>query len=476
MIRTSDLSPLLIVAGASWLTACGGGDITQPPGPPPNVLLVVLDTVRADALSCYGNPRPTTPNLDRLAGEGVRFDNAYATCFWTLPSHASILTGLYPSQAGATSETNYLPEGPPTLAERLATAGYRTSAVVRNAWISVERGFGRGFEEFVESWRDDVASEADDEARAVEQAATWMRDRITAGEPFFLFVNLNVAHLPYTPPEPYRSRFASEAWPESEVERLMAIDGGWGYLAGGLSLSEADLRLLRDLYEAEVSIADEHVGRLVEALKNTGALDRTLVVVVADHGENLGDHGLIDHVYSLFDTTVRVPLIVRYPGRLDSGRVVGDLVSLIDVVPTVLEITGAAKPPDDLPGRALQQSDAQPRSAVFAENGRPVNGVRLLRKWFPDFDTETIDHPMRMIRTGDLKLIWKADLSAELFDLATDPGELVDVGRDRSGLRNSLLADLRAWSLGVEPQILPEAFQSRDRESLERLRALGYVE
>ena len=142
----------------------------------------------------------------------------------------------------------------------------------------------------------------------------------------------------------------------------------------------------------------------------------------------------------------------------------------------MLDITGAAKPPDDLPGRVLQQADAQPRSAVYAENGRPLNGVRLLRKWFPDFDSETIDHPMRMMRTGDLKLIWKADVSAELFDLATDPAEQVDVGRDRPGLRNSLLADLRAWSLEVEPQIPPQAFQSRDRESLERLRALGYVE
>jgi len=280
---------LLMVTGAFVLSACGPGEIPEQTNPRPNVLLVVLDTVRADALSCYGNPRPTTPRLDRLAGEGTRFENAYATCFWTLPSHASLLTGLYPSEAGATSETNHLPERLTTLAERLTAAGYRTSAVVRNPWISVERGFGQGFENFVEDWRGDTGQEAEEERAAVDLATEWIRDRVGVGEPFFLFVNLNVAHLPYTPPEPYRSRFASEEWPQSRVDRLMKIEGGWGYLAGGLHLDEADFRLLRDLYEAEVSIADEHVGELLDAIGGLGVLDETLVIVTADHGENLGD-------------------------------------------------------------------------------------------------------------------------------------------------------------------------------------------
>jgi len=466
---------LLMATGALILTACGPGDVPKTTRRP-NVLLVVLDTVRADALSCYGNPRPTTPELDQLAGEGTRFDNAYATCFWTLPSHASLLTGLYPSEAGATSETNHLPERVTTLAERLAAAGYRTSAVVRNAWISVERGFGQGFEELAEDWRDDTGQEAEEEGQAVERTAEWIRDRGGLGEPWFLFVNLNVAHLPYTPPEPYRSRFASEEWSEADIDRLMSIEGGWGHLAGGLHLDEADFRILRDLYEAEVSIADEHVGRLLDAIRDSGVLEQTLVIVTADHGENLGDHGLIDHVYSLFDSTVRVPMIVRYPQRFAAGEVVSDAVSLIDVVPTVLDVTGIPTVDDGLEGFAMDDPGIGERPAVFAENGRPINGTRLLEKWFPDFDTAAIDHQMRMIRSGDIKLIWKADVSAELFDLESDPGELMDLAPDRPDLRNQLLSDLRSWSLGVEPRVPPQAFESRDRESLERLRALGYVE
>jgi arylsulfatase A-like enzyme len=466
----------LTTAATLALSGCGPAEMAEQPKRAPNVLLVVLDTVRSDALSCYGNPRPTTPELDRLASEGTRYDNAYATCFWTLPSHASLFTGLYPSEAGATSETNHLPRRMTTLAEHLAEAGFRTSAVVRNAWISAERGFGQGFDEFVEHWRNDTGHEAEEEGQAVGLAIGWIRERVDAGEPWFLFVNLNVAHLPYTPPEPYRSRFASEEWPQEQISRLTEIKGGWDHLAGGLQLGEADFRLLRDLYEAEVSIASEHVGRILDAIRGFGVLDKTLVIVTADHGENLGDHGMIDHVYSLYDTTVRVPMIVRYPPRFSAGEAVGDVVSLIDIVPTVLEITGTQSPEDTLEGLVLDDPRVRDRLSVFAENGRPINGIRLLEKRFPDFDTATIDHPMRMIRSSSFKLIWTADVSAELYELEADPGELHDLSVDRTDLRNQLLSELRSWSLGIEPRVTPKAFESRDDESLERLRKLGYVE
>jgi arylsulfatase A-like enzyme len=257
---------------------------------------------------------------------------------------------------------------------------------------------------------------------------------------------------------------------------LTEIKGGWDHLAGGLQLGEADFRLLRDLYEAEVSIASENVGRILDGIRGFGVLDETLVIVTADHGENLGDHGIIDHVYSLFDTTVRVPMIVRYPSRFSAGEAVGDAVSLIDIVPTVLEITGTRLPDDALKGVVLDDPRVRDRLSVFSENGRPINGIRLLEKRFPDFDATTIDHPMRMIRSGPFKLIWTADVSAELFDLEDDPGELRDLAPDRPDLRNRLLSELRAWSLGLEARVTPREFTSRDEKSLERLRALGYVE
>ena len=154
----------------------------------------------------------------------------------------------------------------------------------------------------------------------------------------------------------------------------------------------------------------------------------------------------------------------------------GGLVSLIDIVPTVLDVAGVPMPDEGLEGLTLDEPGIRDRPAVFAENERPINGIRLLEKWFPDFDSAAVDHQMRMIRTGDFKLIWKADVSAELFDLETDPGELIDLTPTRPELRNRLLGELRSWSLGIEPRVVPQALESRDRESLERLRALGYVE
>ncbi len=184
----------------------------------PNILLVVLDTARADYFSCYGHERPTTPSVDQLAEGGVRFEHAYATDFWTLPSHASLLTGLYPTEAQATSETNHLPDSVTTLAERLHVCGYRTGAVVCNAWVSRERGFARGFEDFTEMWREPkrpLCAEKPglSEQEAVDRAVTWMDARTQERAPFFLFVNFNVAHMPYRPPQDFWKQFATREWP-----------------------------------------------------------------------------------------------------------------------------------------------------------------------------------------------------------------------------------------------------------------------
>jgi len=469
-----------VLLAAGLTVGCGGAAQREGGGekPGPNVLLVVLDTTRADALSCYGREARTTPRIDEVAAEGTLFRHAYATSFWTLPSHGSLLTGRYPSEAGATSETNHLPDDAVTIAERLAAAGYRTAAVVRNPWLASERGFAQGFGHFVEAWRGDAAgADLAGERRAVEEAVRWLD--ATAGEaaPFMLFLNLNIAHLPYTPAEDVFASFASRDWPAERVERMRAVTGGWDHLAGALHLDETDYALLGELYAAEVYHADDLVGRLVDALRQREILDRTLVIITSDHGENLGDHGMIDHVYSLYDTTVRVPLIVRFPARFAAGAEVEELVSLLDVVPTVLDVCGVSGTEvHALPGASLCSARRRPPAAVFAENGRPLNGVRLLRRWYPDFDVARIDHPMRMIRTERYKLIWKVGVAAELYDLDEDPDETSDIGsRDRS-TSDRLLVDLRAWAAGLDVAAAAGRFVSRDQEGVDRLRALGYVE
>lgn len=476
---------LLLAACLATLTGACGTPIDEGSGTPkrPGVLLVVLDTTRADALSCYGQPLHTTPSIDRIAAQGTIYRRAYATSFWTLPSHASLLTGLYPTEAGATSETNYLPENVVTLAERLAAAGYRTGAVVRNAWLSIERGFGQGFGDFIEAWRgEDDTIEVEGEEAAVDSAVAWLEARASGEpEPFFLFVNLNVAHLPYTPPETVWQRFAPETLPSPErLQLLRSISGGWGHLAGALVLDATDLETLHSLYLAEVAVADSLVGRLTGTLEAHGVLDDTLVVITSDHGENLGEHGLIDHVYSMYDTTVRVPLIVRYPARFTGGTVVEGLVSLVDLTPTILDFCAATDTDSatdhGLSGRSLWEARGPTRTAVYAENGRPINGLEVLRRWFPAYDEANIDHPMRMVRVGRDKLIWKVGASAELYDLETDPHELEDRSASEAEVRNRLLGNLREWTAGLSGPPTAQLFKSRDAESLQRLRALGYVE
>lgn len=453
------------------IAACASGTVEAPP----NVVIVVLDTTRADALSSYGNPRPTTPNLDRLATEGVRFERAYATDFWTLPSHASLFTGRYPSDHGATSETNRLAERADTLAERLRRAGYRTGAFVNNAWLSPERGFSQGFDTYVEAWRAGHAgSSAQTDRAVVQQALAWTAQ--TPGEPFLLFLNLLTPHLPYSPDPRVQVELSSELRPLDRMGRLKKIVGMWSHLAGAQTLDALDLEILRELYDAEVAMTDALVGKLLEGLRDQGLLDETLLIVTSDHGENIGEHGMIDHLLSMYETTLRIPLIVRYPRRFAPGSVDDTLVSLVDIFPTVLDICGLA---DEIPkgiGRSLADAEQPAPTYLVAENDRPLHAVSLMKRAFPEFDTAAIDRRMRMLRTERYKLIWYEGGDVELYDLVADPDELEDLAATRPELREELTADLRAWMSRRETRARPDSFESQDAEALDQLRALGYVE
>ena len=452
------------------LLACG----TSGPSERPNVVLVVLDTHRADVLSSYGNSVQTTPNLDRLASEGMRFERAFSTDFWTLPGHASLFTGQYPSRHGATSETNALASEVDTLAEALQRDGYRTGAFVSNPWVSAERGFAQGFDTFEETWKQRPGVAFEDRG-GIQLSRQWIATRVERREPFLVFLNLNDAHLPYTPNPQVLHRLHPGPRQVDRRGHLQTITSMWRHLAGSEPLDATDFEILRELYEAEVAMTDELLGELIANLREQGILDQTLVVVTADHGENLGDHGLIDHSLSFYDSTIRIPLILRYPPRIHPGQVVGELVSLIDVAPTILDACGL--PPETLSssGHSLLDPNRVPHAFVVAENDRPLNGIRLLEAAFPEFDTSTIDRRMRMIRTSRYKLVWSQDGPNEFYDLETDPQELHDLSGAPSQPQAMLLRELENWmSSAGEPDAEP--FESRDPASLERLRALGYID
>lgn len=476
------------------VAACSGGDRTAPRRP--NVLLVVIDTTRADALSSYANDSPateprSTPSLDRLAREGARFTRVFSTSFWTLPSHASLFTGRYSTEVGATAETNRLPGAAHTLAERFSQAGYRTAAFVSNSWVSRERGFDQGFETFVESWRPqyDLQGPLGVDRASEKLAARWMRDRARLHEPFFVFVNLLTPHLPYEPDPKVLDELGAPPLPADRTPRLRGLAGMWPYLAGRVHLDARDFEILRTLYHGDVYQADALVGRLVSELEEAGVLDDTVVVVTSDHGENIGDHGLIDHLLSMYDSTLHVPLIVRYPPLIEPGRVDTRLASTVDIVPTILAACGIPPGGDLGDARDLLDPRAGGRDFVYAENERPVNAIQLLAKEFPDFDRSGVEGRQRALRSGRYKLIWEERSGSEtgpwptrlrLYDVEADPGELHDLAGQHPKLRDELWARLQAWMARPEARGPggedSEAFQGGDPAALERLRALGYVE
>jgi arylsulfatase A-like enzyme len=250
----------------------------------------------------------------------------------------------------------------------------------------------------------------------------------------------------------------------------------WGHLAGEQTLDALDLEILRELYDAEVAMTDALVGELLEGLRAEGLLDETLVIVTSDHGENIGEHGMIDHLLSMYETTLRIPFIVRYPPRFAPGSVDDSLVSLVDVLPTVLDVCGLANEPPSGAGRSLADPTQPAPAYLVAENERPLHAVSLMKRAFPEFDTNAIDRRMRMLRTDRYKLIWYEGGEVELYDLVADPDELADLAASRPGPREKLSADLAEWMSRRVPRAGSTPFNSEDAEALQQLRALGYVE
>ena len=219
-------------------------------------------------------------------------------------------------------------------------------------------------------------------------------------------------------------------------------------------------------------------GGYFDALRQADLDDKTLVIITSDHGENLGEHGMIDHLLSMYDTTLHVPLVMRYPKVFSGGRRYDGLVSLVDVFPTILDVCGLQNAAEGLAvaGHSLCDPDTSGREFVIAENDRPVNGVQLMKNKFPDFQTAAIDHPMRAIRTADNKLIWTLDVGREFYDLVRDPQELDDIALQQPTAATTLQGVLKRWMEHIGTVDNIGLFDSQDAESLEKLRSLGYIE
>ncbi|HEX6884555.1 MAG TPA: sulfatase [Planctomycetota bacterium] len=450
------LRPLLVLL-AALPAGCGA----EPPAAR-RVVLVLVDTLRSDALSCYGGARPT-PALDALAARGVRFEQALSSSGWTLPAAASILTGVAPPVHQARGKkTRLTPISPdvPTGAELLRAAGVRTLAYTNAAFVSPLLGLTRGFE--VESHRHAY----NQDVRRADETLDAARAELARedGRPSFCLVHLFDPHLDYDPPGEFATRY---------VEGLAdpARPLGWAECSSVLPgqperVTPAHVARVRAAYDAEVAFVDAEIGRLVAALEEAGELARTLIVVTADHGEEFWEHGAFEHGHSLYEELVRVPLILA-GGGLPRGRVVDVPVRTLDLLPTIFEWLDLAPEPG-----------FEGESLLPLVRGEPAAGRTLV------LDGTLYGRDKVALRTGSHKLIVDRGAggeTVELYDLRVDPGERQDLAAREPELarelRRELEARLAAYALrarDLRPGELQDMSPAHQEEIQRQLDALGY--
>ncbi|HEX4822815.1 MAG TPA: sulfatase-like hydrolase/transferase [Candidatus Polarisedimenticolaceae bacterium] len=410
--------------------ACGGSG--KAPAGKPNLVLVTLDTTRADHLGCYGDARAATPNIDRIAAEGALFEQAIAVAPLTLPSHASLMTGLYPPRHGVRDNADFrLPDRETTLAEQLHGQGYKTAASVGTYILSSVSGLGKGFDSYDQpKLRPRIAGGESSvlyEPIVERPAAEVVNDALASIErmkdgPFFLWIHLYDPHEPYTPPPPFRERFASAP------------------------------------YDGEIASADAELGRVFEMLRSGGLMDRTIIAITADHGESLGEHGEDTHGLFVYDSTLHVPLILRAAGRIKAGTRYPGLVSGVDLTPTLLDLLGAPPIPA-AEGRsvapALGGGRMDERAPVYAES---LYGERAYG-WAP----------LHALRSAREKYIDAPE--AERYDLARDPAESTNLASSGDGGWGERLIDA-VKAMGPAD---PSAVAMMPGEQRDRIASLGYV-
>ncbi len=347
----------LLVLPVAIFVACGPdtcGEFCEPSRSPPNVILIVMDTASGERCSVNGYSRNTTPHLEEIARGGLNFKNTWSPSGWTGPAHASIFTGLRPEHHGFRYGNRvFLRRQETTLAEHLREAGYRTGCFTNNAFITAEYGLKQGFQHHVSLFqKDDLTDPTAVLTHAM--ALHWARWVNGTGAPFFLFINHMEPHFEYTPPQEFAEEFAKDRWKGKDREAADQLDEDdlFNHNTGQVEIPLNIRELLSDLYDGEIACLDQEIDCFLSDIKAGGLLDNTLLVITADHGENLGRHGLLDHKASLHRTLLYVPLVIRLPGGVRGGEVFNDVTRLEDLFPTILEVCGLPVP-EGLDGESL---------------------------------------------------------------------------------------------------------------------------
>lgn len=436
--------------------ACGG----PPPTPTArNLVIVSLDTLRADRLGVYGYERNTSPNLDAFASEAFVFERAQSAGNATVGAHHAIFQSRPASQAIAHKETA------PTLAGLLHSRGWRTAGFTDGGTMSRAMGFARGFQRF-----DDGNHGL---AESLPKALAWIDEVQSGSPPFYLFLHSFDVHLPYDPPPPFDGQFGPAYRGQVEGKQTLRLLRGLrrilepNLLSEPMVLSPADRERVNALYDGEIAKTDALLGPLLARLDAADLRDDTLVVVLSDHGEEFWEHGSVLHSHTLYQELLHVPLLLRVPAWRERARRIAARVSMIDLVPTLFELLAASPPPPPpgLQGRSLvpllEASEREPEPAAILSEGYPfgLNQQSLIAGRF------------KLIRTLPTGRV-------ELYDLEADPAEQNDLAAARPGLRKRMLAALeRELPAGAAPVADPLARpEELDPETRKRLQELGYID
>jgi len=514
------------------------------PANQPNILFIILDTLRRDRLSAYGHTRETSPHFDSFAQGATLFERAIAPAQWTIPSHTSMFTGLYPSAHGVTQGYAHISGMNPTLPEILRGAGYETVGFCNNPLVGVlNNGLQRGFDHFynycgaavnrpfdtvnspirryirkrwrrfarptqnrfaqsdflfrmsmnplfVPLWTRLVNYKGHTEHSIDDVIATISQHRADGAEkPLFTFLNLMGAHLPYRPPQHYLDRVAPDVDRQAYkfMNRFNSEASRWASPTDP-PLADWEQRALNDFYDAEVLHQDYHLGRLLDYLKTAGALDDTLVIIAADHGESHGDHNFFGHSFVVYQELVHVPLVIHYPERFPVGKRVKTNVSTRRIFHTVLDMTGIKPPLDE----ADPNANVAELSLLRATNGaKDTEGGLVFSEAFPPTTfLNVIEHRnpalieklhLRQVRRGvydgSHKLTVVHDRVEALYDVASDPAETRDVSGGQAALVADLQDKLNNFVKVTERENGDsDSFGDVDDSILDNLKALGYIE
>jgi len=496
---------ILLLTCLAIVTGCDSGETAERP----NIVFIVWDTVRADHLSLYGHERRTTPFLDEWAQGARVYDNCISVGSTTVPSHASMFTGLLPTEHGTSNEKYVLSDKFETLAEELQAAGYGTYMFSANPFVSRWKQYAsltQGFDTVEHPWSKryydravritlskvkpyDRSNPIAERIRTGKQLIHWnvkasgelaqqgvksWLERQDRDRPFFIFLNYMEAHAPLLPSDEHRLQMMSPGQVRASynVDRhFMAV---WSYVFGLEHYTPEEIALTAATYDAAILELDILFQQLIESLRADGRLENTIVVLLGDHGDHMGEHHMLDHQFSVYEPLMRIPLVIQYPKRFTPGRDPRPVTNL-DLFPTLLELVGLQPPVPTKGVSLLHAPDQRPR---LGECPHPMYGPlnRILRD-YPDFDPRPWWRSLRAYYDGPYKFIQSSDGRHELYNLVEDPGELQNLFQEQPELAARLNADLRAYLSASQPGTGPASTPSHQLtpEEIEGLEALGYM-